>query len=129
MQIPFDKIVPLQDNELFGSVGNHRRPITCDSGADIMVVPEECVEKDKFMGGTCEVDSFNKVCSTGRLCNVTISIASRQFQRKVVAQPGSDLVWTVCLSVPHSNKSDRIHLTANGCKVRLAGGRHLLPSC
>ena len=59
------------------------------------------------MGGTCEVNSFNKVRSTGRLCNVTISIAGRQFQRKAVAQPGSDLAWTVCLSMPYSNKSDR----------------------
>ena len=107
MQIPFDKIVPLLDNELFKSVGNHRMPITCDSGADITVIPEECVEGDQFTGGTCEVDSFNKVHSTGRLCNVTISIAGRQFQRKAVAQPGNDLAWTVCLSMPYSNKSDR----------------------
>ena len=41
-------------------------PITCDSGADITVVPDECVRQDQFTGGTCEVDSFNKVRSSGK---------------------------------------------------------------
>ena len=91
VQIPSNKIVALRDNELFGSVGNHCMPITCDSGADITVVPEECVEGDQFTGGTCEVDSFNKVRSTGKLCNVVISIAGRQFYRKAVTQSGKDL--------------------------------------
>ena len=69
--------MPLRDNELFGSIGNHRMPITCDSGADITVVPEECVNSDQFIGATCEVYSFNKVRSTGKLCNVTITISNR----------------------------------------------------
>ena len=64
--------------------------ITCDSGADITVVPEECVDIDQFTGGTCEVDSFNKVRSTGKLCNIVVSIAGRSFYRKAVTQPGKD---------------------------------------
>ena len=107
VQIPSSKIVALRDNELFGSIGNHCMPITCDSGADITVVPEECVESEQFTGGTCEVNSFNKVRSTGRLCNIIVSIAGRQFHRKAVTQPGKDLAWTVCLSVPYSNKIER----------------------
>ena len=85
VQIP---VVPLRNNELFRSVGKHSMPITCDSGAVITVILEECVEGDQFTGGTCEVDSFNRVRSTGRLCNVTITIAGRQYYRQAVTQPG-----------------------------------------
>ena len=107
VQILSNKIVALRDKELFGSVCKHCMPITCDSGANITVVPEECVEGDQFTGGTCEVDSFNKFRSTGKLCNVVVSIAGRQFYRKAVTQPGKDLTWTICLSVPYSNKGER----------------------
>ena len=65
VQIPSEKIVPLIENKLFGSVGSHRMPITCDSGADISVVPEECVMAEQFTGTKCQVDSFDKVRSTG----------------------------------------------------------------
>ena len=65
IQIPSNKVVPLKDNELFGSVGMHRLPITCDSGADISVVPEECVSLDQFTSQMCEIDSFNKMRSVG----------------------------------------------------------------
>ena len=91
---------------MFGSIGNQRIPITCDSGADITVVQEECVNSDQFTGAICVVESFDKVHSTGMLCNVTITIANRQFQRKAVTQPGKDLAWTVCLSIPFSIKVD-----------------------
>ena len=60
IQIPADKVRPLRSNELFHSVGLHRLPITCDSGADISVVPEECVALDQFTGQVCKIDSFNR---------------------------------------------------------------------
>ena len=107
VQIPSSKVVALKDNELFGSVGEHCMPVTCDSGADITVVPEECVREDQFTGGTCEVDSFDKARSTGKKCSVTVTIAGRDFNRQAVTQPGRDLAWTVCLSVPYSVKEER----------------------
>ena len=55
IQIPSYKVVPLRGNELFGSVGVHRLPITCESGANISVVPEECVSLDQFTGETNEL--------------------------------------------------------------------------
>ena len=67
IQIPSNKVVPLKNNELFGSVGAHRMPVTCDSAADISVVPEKCVEPHQFMGTTCDIDSFNRQRSTGKL--------------------------------------------------------------
>ena len=50
IHIPSDKVIPLKKNELFGFVGAHRMPVTCDLGADISVVPEECVEPHQFTG-------------------------------------------------------------------------------
>ena len=107
MQIPSSKIVAVKGNELFGSVGGHCMPVTCDSGADIAVVPEECVTEEQFTGDLCEVDSFNKVRCTGKRCNIVVTIAGRDFHREAVTQPKQDLVWTVCLSIPYSNKEER----------------------
>ena len=59
VQILSNKIIPFKENELFSSVGGHCMPITCDSGSDITVVPEECVRPDQFTEGSCEVNSFN----------------------------------------------------------------------
>ena len=70
-------------------------PVTCDSEADITVVPEECICEDQFTGGTCEEDSFNKARSQGKKCSVTVTIAGRDFHRQAVTQPGRDLAWTV----------------------------------
>ena len=48
----------------------------------------------------------------GKLCNVTVTLAGREFQRKAVAQPGADLGWTVCLSLPYKDRDDRDFVTA-----------------
>ena len=64
-------------------------PVTCDTGADITIVPEECVRNDQFTGDTCDVDSFNKVRCMGKKCKVVVTIAAgRQFHRDAVTQPG-----------------------------------------
>ena len=97
----------LKDNELIGSVGQYMLPITCDSGADVTVVPEECVLAQEFTGDTCEVASFNRKISTGKTCKVVVSIGGRRFSRKAIAQPGADLGWSVCLSLPYRDKQDR----------------------
>ena len=43
IQIPMSKVVSLKPNEVLGTVEGHVMPIICDSGAEISVVPEECV--------------------------------------------------------------------------------------
>ena len=92
-------------------MGKHCLSITCDSGADVTVVPEECVETSQYTGEICEVASFNRKVSSGKLCNVTVTLAGRQFQRKAVAHLGADLGWTVCLSLPYRDREDRDYVT------------------
>ena len=107
IQAPVPEHRLLKDNELLGFVGKHSLPITCDSGADVTIVPEECVSDSQYTGGICEVASFNKNISSGKLCNVTVTLAGRDFQRTAVAQPGKDLGWTVCLSLSYRERDDR----------------------
>ena len=107
IQAPVPERRLLKDNELLGFVGEHSLPITCDSGADVTIVPEECVSSSQYTGGTCEVASFNRKISSGKLCNVTVTLAGREFKRLAVAQPGEDLGWTVCLSLPYREREDR----------------------
>ena len=107
VQVPAPEPRLLKDNELLGFVGKHSLPITCDSGADVTIVPEECVADSQYTGGTCEVASFNRKISSGKLCNVTVTLAGRDFQRTAVAQPGADLEWTVCLSLHYKDRDDR----------------------
>ena len=95
-----------------GCVGKHSLPVTCDSGADVTIVPEECVSDSQHTGGTCEVASFNRKISSGKICDVVVTLAGKDFKRKAVAQPGADLGWTVCLSLPYKDKDDRDFVTA-----------------
>ena len=103
IQIP---VVPLKHNELFGNIGGHTLSITCDSGADITVVPEECVGSDQFTGDTCTVDTFNKVKTAGKKCSVRVQVGDRMFEREAVTQPGDDISWTACLSISLSDMDD-----------------------
>jgi len=52
VKIPSNLLQYLQPNELFGQVGKHAMPITCDSGAQVSVVLEESVECEELMGET-----------------------------------------------------------------------------
>ena len=106
-----DLIERLRTNEVFGAVGPYRMPVTCDTGADITVVPEEAVEPEEFTGGTCELRSFNNGHSVGKRCRVTISAGNHRFTREAVTQPGKALGWSVCLSLNVANSNDRTFLT------------------
>ena len=119
IKIPSDKLISLRHNELFGSVGCHRLPITCKTGADVSVVPEECILPEEFTGETCQVDSFNRITSTGKECDVTITIQGKKFHRRAVTQPGRDLAWTACLSMPYSEWEEILFIAENMNKVKL----------
>ena len=91
IQIPRHKIVQLKSNKLLGSIRGHSIPITCDSGADMTVVPEECVGDSDFTGDTCTIGTYNNVKTSGKRCNVSIRIQDRVLVREAVTQPGADL--------------------------------------
>ena len=106
IEIPSDKVVELKQNELFGAIGDHRLPVTCDTGADVTLVPEECVSDSQLTGETCEVRAFNKTKYIGKVCIVDITVHGKVFPRKAVTQPGESLAWTVCLNLPYDRKED-----------------------
>ena len=126
IQIPRNRVRPLKHNELFGSVGGHSLPITCDSGTDVTVVPKECVRDEEFTGESCTLDTFNKVKTVGRKCNVQIQVEDRIFVRKAVTQPGADLSWTACLSVSFSNLDELQFITEQMRKKQLLAEEQLL---
>ena len=99
VKITKDMIVSLRRNEVFGSVGPHRMPVTCDTGAEVTVVPAEAVELHQRTGELCELKAFNDSKATGEYCNVTITVGETKFEKKAVTQPGADLGWSVCLSL------------------------------
>jgi len=100
VKLPVDKLVYLNPNELFGQVGVHGMPITCDSGAQISVVPEECVEPSEFSGELQVLEDFHTGRVTGRVCHVNFKIGGRTFRKRAVTQPGELLRWTPCMAVP-----------------------------
>ena len=106
INIPTSKIVPLARNEVFGSMGRHRLPITCDTGAQITLVPEECVEPQQFTGGTCVLAAVNDSRFEGKHCEVDITIGDKTFHRKAVTQPGKLPHWTVCLSIDLGDRQE-----------------------
>ena len=94
-----DQIVSLTRNEIFSAVGPHRMPVTCNTGAEVTVVPEECVEPYQKTGETCVLRSFNDSKTTGECCTMTITVGDSTFTKKAVTQPGANLGWSVCLSL------------------------------
>ena len=106
INIPANKVVPLARNEVFGSMGKHRLPITCDTGAQVTLVPEECVEPIQFTGETCVLATVNDTKFEGKRCEVDITIDDRVFHRKAVTQPGKLLHWTVCLSIDMGDRQE-----------------------
>ena len=66
IKIPEDKIMPMRKNEVFGAIGGHQLPITCDTRAEVTVVPAECVLPLQLSGETCELKAFNQTKSEGQ---------------------------------------------------------------
>jgi len=68
VKLPVDKLLFLQPNELFGKVGPHSMAITCDSGAQVSVVPEECVTDEELTGEVQILEDFHTGRVTGKVC-------------------------------------------------------------
>ena len=106
IKIPEEKCVRLRRNEVFGSIGSHRLPITCDTGAEVTVIPEECVEPHQKTGELCELKAFNKAKTTGEWCSVSIKVGEKTFHKRAVTQPGEALGWSACLSLDMADPAE-----------------------
>jgi len=102
-----EKLLYLQSNELFGQVGRHSMPITCDSCAEVSVVPEESVEEEELTGETQILEDFHTGRVEGNVCNVGLTIAGRSFRKRAVTLPGEMVTlpgemvrWTPFMAIP-----------------------------
>ena len=109
-EIPINHVKPLKENEVLGTVEGHILPITFDSGAEISVVPEECVRESQYTGETFTVNAFNSAKAVGRKCNVQVTVGDRVFSRTALMQSGDAISWTAILSFKLSNDEDREYL-------------------
>ena len=112
IRIPEGKLVSLGHNEMFGSVGPHRLPITLDTGAAVSVFPEECVEQSQMMGRTQQIKSISEVELTGKECHVRIAVGDTTFERTAVMQPGQSIGWIACLSLNPARDEEKEFLGA-----------------
>ena len=98
VQIPINRVKSLKESEVLGMVEGNILPITFDSGAEITVVQEECVNESLFTGETCTVNTFNNTKAVSRKCNVEVTIGDTVFSRMALTQPGEAVSWTAILS-------------------------------
>ena len=98
IQIPINRVKPLKDNEVMATIEGQVLPTTIDSGAEITLVPEECVGVEQFTGEMVTLDAYNMSKSVGKKCNIKITVSNRVFSRAAVAQPGDDISWTALVS-------------------------------
>jgi len=106
IQCPDRKPLELQEEEFFGAIGECKMSITVDTGAQISVVPRECVHPDRLMGVTKKVRSFQGLLVEGEACSVDFVVGDRVFSREAVAVEGSLINWTPCLQVPFLPRED-----------------------
>jgi len=93
IQCPDGKPLELQEEELFGAIGDCKLSVTVDTGAQISVVPRECVHPNKLTGVTKKVRSFQGLLVEGEACNVDFILGERVFNREAVAVEGRLINW------------------------------------
>jgi len=106
VQLPERKPVALSSEELFGSVGEGSMSITIDTGAQVSVIPIECVREDQLVGRKQMVKSFQGSQVEGEACIVKFVLGGRTFEREAIAVEGSLINWTPCFQVPLSPRAD-----------------------
>jgi len=110
VQVPSRKTMKLQEEELFGRVNSCGLSVTIDTGAQISIVPLECVEQDQLMGRTMKVRSFQGAMVEGEACIVNFEFGGRKFEREAVAVAGNVINWTPCFQVSFSTGDDLDYL-------------------
>jgi len=96
----------LASEEVFGYIGKWGMSITIDTGAQVSIVPIECIEAKQLLGTKQKVRSFQGEMVEGELCNVEFTIGDKILQREAVAIKGELINWTPCLRVPLSPRED-----------------------
>jgi len=66
-------------------------PITIDSGAQISVVPLECVKPEQFMNRKMAVRGFQGALEEGEACIVEFEFNGRIFEKESVGIAGEKL--------------------------------------
>ena len=110
IQIPINHVKPLKDNEVMATVEGQVLPTMIDSGAEVTVVPEECVGEQQLTGETVTLDAYNMSQSVGRKYNIQIAVGDRVFSRAAVAQPGEDISWMTLLSFDPYDREETMYL-------------------
>ena len=100
----------LIQGEVLATISGQAIQVTIYSGADINIVPEECVQEQEFTGKVAIVHACNRTKSVGKWSNVSITIGDRQFVRKVVSHSGEEISWMGLLSFDLHNKEERAYL-------------------
>jgi len=106
VQLPNRVPQVLQHEELFGSICEYDMSITCDTGAQVSIVPIECVRADQLTGETQRVKDFHGSLIEGKVCRVRFQIGGRSFDRDAVAISGDLINWTPCFQVPYNPRQD-----------------------
>jgi len=96
----------LASEEVFGYIGKWGMSMTVDTGAQVSIVPIECVEPDQLLGTKQKVLSFQGMMVEGERCNVEFSVGGKVFQREAVGVQGESIKWTPCLRVPLKPRED-----------------------
>jgi len=95
---------------LCASVGDYDMAITCDTGAQVSIVPVECVRSDQLTGKVQKVKYFHGFLIEDQVCRVTFKIGETSFERDAVAVSGDLINWTPCYQVPYKPRHDVIYI-------------------
>jgi len=106
VQVPERTTLCLESEELFGYIGKWGMGITIDIGAQVSIVPIECVEHDQLLGVKQTVKTFEGTPIEGEACNVQFVLGGRTFNREAVAIAGELIHWTPCFRVPLTPRAD-----------------------
>jgi len=125
VQLPSREPLELQEEELFGAIGDCQLSITVDTGAQISVVPKECVRPDQLTGEQRKVRSFQGLLVEGEACKGQFTLGGKVFNREAVAIAGDLLNWTPCFRVPLTPRSELEFVMDLAEKRRKEEGAHL----
>jgi len=120
--------VIVQQEELFGSIGSCNLSVTVDTGAQISIVPLECVRADQLTGRKQNVRSLQGALVEGEACRVQFVIVEKTFDREAVAVKGDLINWVPCMQIPLTPKTELEYIMElAGEKARTGKEQRYLP--
>jgi len=106
VQMPVKTTQCLLKDELFGHIGKWGIAVTIDTGAQMSIVPSECVEPCQFTGKRQVVETFEGTMVEGDACVVQFKLDHKEFERKAVALAGERIKWRPCIGIPIKPRAD-----------------------